>query len=286
MVPRCSDRAASRASRRMFEVYAEAGVGRLGAGDRLEHEIDGGAAADDLQRVGDMCQYTGLGGNIVPQAQRFQHVQQGDAVGDAVGGGIDADHRVAAAEQQAIDRCGTDAAEIVGGMVGLQAGAEAAGQALGVAERRGDAAAAGDADEILVAHQFCRGGGHFGRDGGGEFGQALGGRIVGQQPVAKAADGQMGDRGEGGGVVGVEDQAGDLVGFVRNDRVVQENRQRQIRQDRAGGDALGVGCGGQAGEFVARTAVGGFGEDVLQVGEAVALAMEVAEVGWHHKAPQ
>ena len=118
------------------EVDAETGVGGFRAGDGLEHQVDRGAAADDLQRVGDMGQDAGLGGNIVPQTQRFQCIQQGDGIGDAVGGGVHADDRIAAAQQQPVDRCGADAAQVVGGVVRLQAGTEMVRAAPGCCERR------------------------------------------------------------------------------------------------------------------------------------------------------
>ena len=174
------------------QVDAEAGIRRFGPGDRLEHQIDRSATADDLQRVGDMRQYAGLGRDVMTQTQRLQHVQQGDAVGDAVGGRIDADHGIAATQQKPVDRCRADPAQVIGRMVRLQAGAQPPWQTLGIAERGGDPAATGDADQILVAHQLgcrCR---HLRRDGRRKRGQPVRGCFIGQQPVAKAADGQMG----------------------------------------------------------------------------------------------
>ena len=46
---------------------------------------------------------------------------------------------------------------------------------------------------------------------GRERGQAVGGRLVGEQPVAELADGQVRDRRERRGVVRVADQARDFV---------------------------------------------------------------------------
>ena len=53
------------------------------------------------------------------EAQRFQHVQQSDAVRDTVGRRVDADDGVAASQQQAVDRRRADAAQVVRGMVRL-----------------------------------------------------------------------------------------------------------------------------------------------------------------------
>jgi len=44
---------------------------------------------------------------------------------------------------------------------------------------------------------------------------------VAQQPVPEPADGQVRDGRKGCGVMAVADQAGDVVAFVRNDRIVQ-----------------------------------------------------------------
>ncbi len=68
--------------------------------------------------------------------------------------GFDADHRVPGAVQQPVEHTGGDAFQVVGGMVGLQAYAEVAGQADGVAKARHHLAFAGGKDQILIAHQL------------------------------------------------------------------------------------------------------------------------------------
>ena len=65
--------------------------------------------------------------------------------------------------------------------------------------------------------------------------------LVGQQPVAKAADGQMRDRREGRRVMAVDDEARDLVGLVGNDGLVEERRERQVGERILRGDALLAG---------------------------------------------
>ncbi len=91
-----------------------------------------------------------------------------DAGGEAVGGGVDADDGVAAAVEQAVEHGGGDAAQIVGGMVGLEADGEAAGQAEGVAEAGDDAALLRGEDQVLIAHELGDGGGHLRRDARGD----------------------------------------------------------------------------------------------------------------------
>jgi hypothetical protein len=76
--------------------------------------------------------------------------------------------------------------------------------------------------------------------------------------------------------VGVEDEAGDLVGFICNDWFGQERRERDIGESHLGGDAFGGGGGGDAGERVAGAEGRGARqqraqviEDVASVGEGV-----------------
>ena len=183
------------------EIDAEAGVGGLGAGDGLEHQIDRRAAADHLDRVGDVGQHAGLGRDVVPQAQRVQHVQQGDAVGDVVGGRVDADHRVAAAQQQAVDRGRADAAQVVGGWLGCSREPSRPGRprvlrnAVVTRQRLATLIRSWLRISLETAAAIS---GVMRR---GERGQPFRRRVVGQQPVAEAADGQVGDRREGRGVV-------------------------------------------------------------------------------------
>ncbi len=63
-------------------------------------------------------------------------------------------------------------------------------------------------------------------------------RFVRQEVVAQAAHGEVGDGGEGGGVVRVEDQAGDLVGLVGHHGLVEERAQRQVGERQARGHPL------------------------------------------------
>ena len=142
-----------------------------------------------------------------------------------------------AAEQQAVEHGGGDAARIVGRMVRLQPHREPPGQADRVAEARDDAALARDGDQVLDAHQLADRGDHLGREAGAQRGQRV--RFGGEQQLAELADGERGDRRERRRVVAVDDQPGDLVGFVRNHRLGEERRERQVGQRHLRRDALG-----------------------------------------------
>ena len=221
----------------------------------------------------------------MPLAQGLQHIQQGDAVRHAVGRRVDADDGVAAPQQQPIDRGGADAAQIIGRVVGLQPGPEMPSKALGIPKRGHHPALAGDADQILVAHQFGGGGGDLGRDSRSDFGKTRRGGVVGQQPVAEAAYGQMGYCCERRVVVGIDDQPRHLIGLIGNDRFVKYGGQGQVGEDRACGDPLGIACRRDASQFVAGSAVRRPRQNVFEIGKPVPLPLEVADVGGHLISP-
>ena len=200
-----ADRAALQRERRLArlgekgEIDAEAAVGRFGSGDRLEDEIDGRALRDQARA---WCVTWASTQDWVGMSSRWRRssssASRSRAALRAVGGGVDADHGVAAAEEQAVEDAGGDAARVVGRVVGLQADGEPARQADGVAEAGDDAASLrGDGMQVLVAHDLADGGGHFRREAGGERGEGFGGGLVGEQPVAESADGEVGDGREG-----------------------------------------------------------------------------------------
>ncbi len=123
------------------------------------------------------------------------------------------------------------------------------------------------------------GGGHLRGEAGGERGEGFGGGFVGEQPVAEFADGEVGDGGEGGWLVRVEDEAGDLVGLVRDDRFVEEVFEGQVGEGELGGDAFLAARRGDAGELVAGAEWGGAGEEVGEGFKRVADAGDGVGVG-------
>ena len=124
-------------------------------------------------------------------------------VADVVARRVDADHGVAAAEHQAVDDRGGDAAPVVGRVIGLQAHGHVPLEAERVAKaasRRSTLRAA--EDQVLVAHDFGDRGRHLGRDARGEPRENLAGvGFVGEQPIAKLADGHVRHGREGRGIV-------------------------------------------------------------------------------------
>ena len=145
-----------------------------------------------------------------------------------VGRRIDSDGRIAGAEKQAIDNAGGDPPRIVGRMIGLEANREPAGQADRIAKSRHDVAFRRYRHQVLQAADLGDGGGHFRADAWRQRRQNRRRRLVRQQPIAKAAHRQMGDRPEGGRIVSVDDQARHLVVFVWDHKVFEERAQGQI----------------------------------------------------------
>jgi hypothetical protein len=115
---------------------AEAAVGRLGAGDRLEHQVDRRPGLQRPQRRGDVRQHAGLGRDAVAADHLVDQLQQRDGAGRRVGGRVDADDGVAAALQQPVDDGRRHAQRVVGRVVGLQPRGQPAGQAQGAAQAR------------------------------------------------------------------------------------------------------------------------------------------------------
>ena len=169
----------------------------------------------------------------------------------AVGGGVDADHRVSRAVHQAVQDRGGDAGRVVRRVVGLEAHRHRARQADRVAEARDHAAFAGGEDQILVPHELADGRSDFWRDAGRQRREALGRRVLGKQPLTKRPHREVRDRRQRRRVMAVADEARDLVRFVGRQRRRDDLRQWNIGQTELGCDVLLSGGGGDAGELVA-----------------------------------
>ena len=92
-------------------------------------------------------------------------MQNGADAFHGFGRGVDADDGIAAAIQQAVKCREQDSRRIVRRMVGLQANAQHAALAHGVAAARDHANLVRGQHQVLVAHQLGYGGGNFRRDG-------------------------------------------------------------------------------------------------------------------------
>ena len=208
-----------------------------------------------------MGQAAGLRGDLQCLDQAVERTEDGLGDIDRLGGRIDADHRIAAAEEQAVGGRQEDAAQVVAGMIRLDADAHDAALAHRVATTGHHPDLARGQDQVLVAHQLGRRRGHLRSQPGPDRGQRLAGRRVVEDPFAELADGQTAEGLEGVAVERLADQPADLVGVGIDQRVVDDLAERQLGQDELGRHALALGPRGDPGELVARLLLIGRGED-------------------------
>jgi hypothetical protein len=226
-------------------------------------------------------QHARLRGDLVLLDHAGDHFQQRFGSSEAVGGGVDADARVAGAVEQAVEDARRDPLRVVGRVVRLQAHRQRPGQAERVAVARDHAALAGDEDEVLVAAQFGDGRDHLGGQAGRECGKDIGRRVVREQPLAELSDRQPAHRLERGLVVVVEDQARDLVALVSDQDLLKESRQRHVGEDGLGGDAFAVVRRRDAGQAIARAQRRRLGHHLAQIREGVARPAQCRRVAGH-----
>ena len=123
-MPRDARSTRSRPSRNIDKRDAEAGVGRLRAGDRLEQQVHRRAASRAASCVVMWARQQACVGTPRASISRSRPRRMTPHGLDRIGRRVDADDRVAAAEEQAVEGGEQDAAEIVGRMVRLHADAE------------------------------------------------------------------------------------------------------------------------------------------------------------------
>ena len=100
-----------------------------------------------------MGEDAGLGGNFIPADKLVEQAQQVADHDKIVGGRIDADDRITRAAEQSIQTGGSNASQIVGGVIGLQPDGHCSGQADRVAKTSHHLTLARDEEQILIAHQ-------------------------------------------------------------------------------------------------------------------------------------
>ena len=79
----------------------------------------------------------------------------------------------------------------------------------------------------------------------------------------------MRDGCEGGPVVGVDDEARDLIGLIGNDMFAKERGERQVGERKLRGDPFLAGLGRKPGQLVAAPQRRGFGQQVREIAERV-----------------
>jgi hypothetical protein len=225
------------------------GLGR--PGDGLEHQIDRRARLDRRDRCRDMAEAAMLRGNVELRADRLQHLADADVVLQRVGRRVHADHRVARAMQQAVQRRECDAPAVIGGVVGLVAGGDAALQPDGGAEAGHDADLAGNRDQVLHAHDLrdtaatisgVRPGARAARASASVSGASSQSR---NPPTVRCATGAKAALSQA-----VEDQRGDVIALDLQ-HVSGKLGQRQIGQPHLRSQPFDRAVGGKARQLVA-----------------------------------
>jgi hypothetical protein len=278
IVPRRSERAASRASRRSASGDAEPGVGLLGAGDGLKDEVDRRAPLDRLERGGHMSQHAGLGRNVETPPDVVEKARHADVLAHVVGHRVDADDGVPGREQQTVEDARRNAFAVVRRVVRLEARRQAPRQPERIAKAGDDATLRGHRDQVLQSHDLGDGGRHLGGDPGGQRRErrAVGGRR--EQPFAEPAHGEARDPGKGGRVVAVQDQARHLVRLVRHDGVLEEIRQRHLGERDLRHRPLDFSLCRDPRQDVARAQRRGLGEQLAQRRDDISGAIDHGRV--------
>ena len=220
------------------QVNPKAAVGGLGPAYRLKHQVHRRAAFHGLQRVRHMREHTALRGHAVALAHLVQHLQQAHHLRHIVRGGVDADHRVAAAHQQAVDQTRRNARQVVGRVVGLQAGGQPPRQAQRVPKPRHHSALARHQRQVLHPAKLAHRRHHLRRQARRQGGQGGAVGSVAQQPIPKIPHRQVRHRRKSSAVVAVHNQPRHLVALVRHHSLIQKSRQRQLSQRHLRGHTL------------------------------------------------
>jgi hypothetical protein len=254
---------------------AEARVGALGAGHRLEQQVDGRALAQRLQLGGDVGEHARLGGDAEAADDLLQRVQQPADRGDGLGDRVDPDQRVATAVQEAVQGGGQHAVHRVGGVVGLHPAAEHPALAHGGSAAGDGAQRCGGHHEVLVAHEL----GHRRGDAGGQRpGQAVApgrGEAAAEHELAQLAHRQRAQLREARPVVPTLDQ---LRHVVLDQARVGDLAQGHSGQGELGRDPLHLGVRGDPGELVAGLLLVRLGQQLAQVGEGEGLAADARAI--------
>ena len=279
--PRASESAACWRFLEQLEIDAEAGVGRLGSGDRLKDEVNRRAAASIAAMLRrDVGEHARLRRDLVTLDQLGQHVEQADDRFDGVGRRVDADHGVAAAVKQAVEDRRADSRRVVR-RDGWAAAESRAGPARPIVLRKRvttrhllatrmrswlrisllTAAAISGVSPGAKSLQFVR------RSSRSAAASRETGRRSGRRSGCERCD-----------IVRVDDESRDLVRLVRDDAAPRERGRAARRRARAARRHAPRRFGGDAGEHVAAAVGVALASKSFKLAEAVRLPSECPTV--------
>jgi len=225
-----------------------------------------------------MTEHAGLGRDVETHPDVVQQARHADVLAEIVGRRVDADDRVAGGEQKAVEDAGRDAVAVVRRVIRLQARRQPTRQSQGIAKAGDNATLGGHRNQVLQAHDLGDCGRHLGRDPGCQRGKrdAVGDRR--EQPFAKRAHGQAGHGREGGGVVGLEDQARHLVLLSRHHGVQEEVCEGHVGERDLRRCPLHCRLRREARQDVTRAQRRGLGEQLAQRRKDVSRAVDCGRV--------
>ena len=143
---------------------------------------------------------------------------------------VHSNHRVAASEQQSLKRGQQNSADIIHGMIGLDANSQHAALAHRVPAARHIPDFRSGEDEVLVAHDFGNGRRDFGNDGPLEVFQLIFARGVVENKFAEFAHGHALDALKPFRVEGFQEQPADFVVRRIDERLLDNFAERKIRE--------------------------------------------------------
>ena len=155
--------------------------------------------------------------------------------------------------QQPVKQTGCNAPGVVSRMIGLQARGQTSRQTKGSSKASDDAALAGDQHQILQSAYLADRSHHLRRQPRCQRGERSRVSGIPQKPVAKIADRQMLHHGESRCILRIQNQPRDGIALIRNNRLVQKNRQRHISQSHLRRHAFPRIGGCRTGQLVPRT---------------------------------
>ena len=221
-----------------------------------------------------MAQDAGLGGNLPAVSHLVKERENLPQPVHGIRHRVEPQYRVARAEGQPLQQGGQNTVGIVGGVIGLQAAAQGAGQADGGIAVGRDGDFIRRRNQVQAAHQLGRRGGHLRRQPPGDAPDIGAGGGLGQQPLPKVRHGPALDRAVDGLVEIVLDDAGDLVVLIGHRRVLPQVLQRQPGQHNLGRHALLGVRRRDSGQLVAGFFLIGLGQHFLHRRKSIDLAKQ------------
>ena len=187
---------------------------------------------------------------------------------------VHSDHRVAASEEQPLERSEQYSANVIHGMIGLGANSQNPALAHGVPAIRHVPDFGRGEDEVLVAHDFGRGRRDFGNDRPLELFQLFLARCVVENQFPEFTHGHALDSFKPLCVVGFQEQAADFVVGRIDQRLSDDFPEGKAGELAFRGHAFALRACGDASQLIAGFFLVGLGQQVAQIAKYKLLGHE------------